>query len=119
MNGKLLVVEDDAETAAYLVNGLQEQGHLVDHAGEVRDGLFLVVNNAYDVMIVDRMLPGLDGLSMIRAAPITRMPAPNDDMPVRLCSAEVAPSNPGNFAVTGSPGLLLKSAWWLAIWSAL
>jgi two-component system OmpR family response regulator len=65
---KLLVVEDDAETATYLVNGLQEQGHLVDHAGEGRDGLFLILNNAYDVMIVDRMLPGLDGLSMIRAA---------------------------------------------------
>ena len=58
---KLLVVEDDAETAAYLVNGLQEQGHLVDHAREGRDGLFLALNNAYDVMIVDRMLPGLDG----------------------------------------------------------
>jgi two-component system, OmpR family, response regulator len=65
---KLLVVEDDAETATYLVNGLQEQGHLVDHAREGRDGLFLILNNAYDVMIVDRMLPGLDGLSMIRAA---------------------------------------------------
>ena len=65
---KLLVVEDDAETAAYLVNGLQEQGHLVDHAREGRDGLFLALNNDYDVMIVDRMLPGLDGLGMIRAA---------------------------------------------------
>ena len=65
---KLLVVEDDAETAAYVVNGLHEHGHLVDHASDGRDGLFLVAENAYDVMIVDRMLPGLDGLSMVRAA---------------------------------------------------
>ena len=65
---KLLVVEDDPETSAYLVNGLQEEGHLVDHATEGRDGLFMALNNIYDVMIIDRMLPGLDGLSMIRAA---------------------------------------------------
>ena len=65
---KCLVVEDDPETSAYLVNGLQEQGHLVDHVMEGRDGLFMALNNIYDVMIIDRMLPGLDGLSMVRAA---------------------------------------------------
>src|SRR5215469_5093654 len=65
---KLLVVEDDPETSAYLVKGLQEQGHLVDHVAEGRDGLFMALNNTYDVMIIDRMLPALDGLSMVRAA---------------------------------------------------
>lgn len=65
---KLLVLEDDAETSAYLIKGLEEQGHLVDEAKEGRDGLFMILNNAYDVAIVDRMLPGLDGLSVIRSA---------------------------------------------------
>ena len=65
---KLLVLEDDAETSAYLIKGLEEQGHLVDQAKEGRDGLFMILNNAYDVAIVDRMLPGLDGLSVIRSA---------------------------------------------------
>jgi two-component system OmpR family response regulator len=65
---KLLVVEDDAETSAYLIKGLEEQGHVVDQAGDGRDGLFMLLNNAYDVAIVDRMLPGLDGLSAVRSA---------------------------------------------------
>src|SRR5215469_4008216 len=65
---KLLVVEDDPETSTYLVRGLHEQGHLVDHVTEGRDGLFMALNNSYDVMIIDRMLPALDGLSMVRAA---------------------------------------------------
>ena len=67
---KILVVEDDAETSAYLVNGLQEEGHLVDQAGNGRDGLFLAVSGQYDVMVVDRMLPALDGLGIVKAAPI-------------------------------------------------
>jgi two-component system, OmpR family, response regulator len=65
---KLLLLEDDAETSAYLINGLEEQGHLVDHAREGRDGLFMMLNNVYDVAIVDRMVPGLDGLSVVRSA---------------------------------------------------
>ncbi len=64
---KLLVIEDDPETMAFLVNSLWEHGHLADRAVEGRDGLFLALNNSYDVMIIDRMLPGLDGLSMLRA----------------------------------------------------
>ncbi|HEY2891110.1 MAG TPA: response regulator transcription factor [Dongiaceae bacterium] len=65
---KILVIEDDAETAAYLVNGMREEGHAVDQAANGRDGLFLAINGAYDVMIVDRMLPGLDGLGIVKAA---------------------------------------------------
>ncbi len=65
---KILAVEDDAETAAYLVNGLHEAGHLVDQAANGRDGLFLAVSGHYDVMIIDRMLPDLDGLGLVKAA---------------------------------------------------
>jgi two-component system, OmpR family, response regulator len=65
---KILVIEDDAETAGYLVNGMREEGHVVDQAANGRDGLFLAINGGYDVMIVDRMLPGLDGLGIVKAA---------------------------------------------------
>jgi two-component system, OmpR family, response regulator len=63
---KVLVVEDDAETAAYIVNGLIEHGHVVDHARTGHDGLFLAGAASYEVAIVDRMLPGLDGLSLVK-----------------------------------------------------
>ena len=64
---KILVVEDDAETAGYLVRGLSEAGHTVDHAGDGREGLFLASDGGYDALVVDRMLPKLDGLGMVRA----------------------------------------------------
>jgi two-component system, OmpR family, response regulator len=63
---KVLVIEDDAETAAYIANGLSENGHVVDRASNGREGLFLARGGAYDVAIVDRMLPGLDGLSLVK-----------------------------------------------------
>lgn len=63
---KALLIEDDAETAAYIVNGLTEAGLVVDHAKNGRDGLVLAAGETYDVMIVDRMLPGLDGLGIVK-----------------------------------------------------
>lgn len=65
---KILVVEDDQQTADYLVHGLREEGHLVDLATVGQDGLFLATSETYDLMIVDRMLPGLDGLGIVKAA---------------------------------------------------
>lgn len=64
---KVLVIEDDAETATYIANGLAENGHVVDRAGNGQEGLFLASGSAYDVAIVDRMLPGLDGLSLVKS----------------------------------------------------
>jgi len=63
---KILVIEDEAETAAYIANGLKEDGHAVDLAASGRDGLFLAAGEPYDLMIVDRMLPELDGLSIVK-----------------------------------------------------
>ena len=63
---KVLLIEDDKETAAYIVSGLTEEGLVVDHAGDGRDGLVLAAGEPYDVMIVDRMLPGLDGLAIVK-----------------------------------------------------
>lgn len=63
---KLLVIEDDADTAAYVTNRLCEHGHVVDLANDGKSGLFLAAAASYDVLIVDRMLPGLDGLAVVR-----------------------------------------------------
>ena len=64
---RLLLIEDDAETAGYIVKGMRESGHTVDHAPDGREGLFLADGKGYDAIIVDRMLPYIDGLSLIQA----------------------------------------------------
>lgn len=62
---RLLMIEDDAEAASFLQKGLQESGYVVDHAATGPDGLHLATTEAYDLMIVDRMLPGMDGLHIV------------------------------------------------------
>jgi len=64
---RILVVEDDAETAAYVSNGLVEEGHTAETVADGRDGLTQAMDEVYDILVVDRMLPGLDGLSLVRA----------------------------------------------------
>ena len=61
----VLLVEDDGETARYLEKGLSESGHVVERARDGADGLALALDNRFDALVVDRMLPGLDGLSLI------------------------------------------------------
>jgi two-component system OmpR family response regulator len=63
---KVLVIEDDQETAGYVKRGLEEHGHVVDRAATGRDGLFLAAGEKFDVIIVDRRLPEIDGLSIIK-----------------------------------------------------
>jgi len=63
---KLLLVEDDKEGGAYLKKALAEAGHTVDHAVGGREGLLLAAGEPYDVIILDRMLPELDGLAILR-----------------------------------------------------
>jgi len=66
---KILLVEDDKQTADYIAKGLREHGHVVDHADNGRDGLYLATGEEYyEVLIVDRMLPAMDGLSLVKAA---------------------------------------------------
>src|SRR6202167_5061242 len=62
---RLLIIEDDAEMSAYLVKAFREAGHVADHAADGLEGYALARDGAYDVLIVDRMLPKLDGLSLI------------------------------------------------------
>src|SRR5580698_9760753 len=62
---RILVVEDDLEAQRYLVNGLKEAGHVVDDAADGEVGLTLALSRPYDVAIIDRMLPKLDGLNVV------------------------------------------------------
>ncbi len=63
---RALVIEDDKDVAGYIAKGLKQEGHAVDTAANGRDGLFLATTEHYDVMIIDRMLPELDGLTIIK-----------------------------------------------------
>ena len=63
---RVLVIEDDRDAASWLVKGLTESGHVADHAADGDEGLALAREGVHDVLIVDRMLPKRDGLSIIR-----------------------------------------------------
>jgi len=65
---KILLVEDNERVTRFVLKGLQEAGHTADHADNGRDGMFLAASERYDVIIMDRMLPGnVDGLAIIEA----------------------------------------------------
>ncbi len=65
---KVLLVEDNERVTRFVVKGLHEAGHVADHADNGRDGMFLAASEHYDVIIMDRMLPGqIDGLAIIEA----------------------------------------------------
>jgi two-component system OmpR family response regulator len=78
----VLVIEDDAHLAGYLAKAFGEVGASVDQAADGRDGLFMAAANDYDVLIIDRMLPSLDGLSILRT-----LRGSGDRTPVLILSA--------------------------------
>jgi two-component system, OmpR family, response regulator len=63
---KILVLEDDKTSGPYIAEGLREEGHSVDLIANGADGLVQAMVGAYDVMVVDRMMPGLDGVSLVK-----------------------------------------------------
>jgi two-component system, OmpR family, response regulator len=63
---RILVIEDDAETAVYVMTGLRKSGHIADQESDGRKGLVTAASGDYDVLIVDRMLPGMDGLALVQ-----------------------------------------------------
>ncbi|MCL2714879.1 MAG: response regulator transcription factor [Alphaproteobacteria bacterium] len=79
---RLLIIEDDNESADYLVKAFREVGHVADHAADGEDGLAMAEGGDYDVLVVDRMLPRLDGLSMIGT-----LRQKGDSTPVLILSA--------------------------------
>lgn len=79
---KILLIEDDNQVREYIVKGMKEAGHTVDHADNGKDGLFLATTENYDVLIVDRMLPEIDGLTLIKT-----LRASDKSTPVIILSA--------------------------------
>src|SRR5579863_2025749 len=79
---RILIIEDDRDAAAYLVKAFREVGHVADHAADGVTGYDLAREGGYDVAIVDRMLPKMDGLSLIGA-----LRAQNVETPVLILSA--------------------------------
>ncbi|HVT59026.1 MAG TPA: response regulator transcription factor [Thermoanaerobaculia bacterium] len=63
---RVLVAEDDERTAGYLVRGLTESGHVVDRAADGGTALAMALEGIYDALVLDRMLPGMDGLTLVR-----------------------------------------------------
>lgn len=82
MTKKILVVEDDATTSDYVTKGLMENGYVVDRAVDGREGLFHALDGGYAAVILDRMLPGMDGLAVLAA-----IRAADIDTPVMILSA--------------------------------
>jgi two-component system OmpR family response regulator len=79
---RILVIEDDREAAGWLVKGLAESGHIADHAADGEEGLGLALEGVHDVLIVDRMLPKIDGLTIIK-----KLRENNIQTPVLILSA--------------------------------
>ena len=80
---RILVVEDDKDVAGFVVKGLKEAGHVVEHADNGRDGLFLAASENFDAIVLDRMLPGgVDGLRLLET-----LRAQNNQTPVLFLSA--------------------------------
>lgn len=80
---RILLVEDDADVAGFVIKGLRESGHVVEHADNGRDGLFLAASENFDAIILDRMLPGgIDGLHILET-----LRAQQNSVPVLFLSA--------------------------------
>ena len=80
---RILVVEDDKDVAGFVVKGLKEAGHVVEHADNGRDGLFLAASENFDAIVLDRMLPGgVDGLRLLET-----LRGQNNHTPVLFLSA--------------------------------
>ena len=78
----ILLIEDDMNAARYVTKGLKESGHIVDHASDGDIGLDIALSSNFDVMVVDRMLPKLDGLSLI-----LKLREENINTPILILSA--------------------------------
>jgi two-component system OmpR family response regulator len=80
---RILVVEDDKDVAGFVLKGLREAGHNVEHADNGRDGLFMAASETFDAIVLDRMLPGgIDGLRLLET-----LRAQDNNTPVLFLSA--------------------------------
>lgn len=79
---RILLIEDDKDAAQFIIKGLEEAGHTIEHVTDGNTGLFRAVENKYDALIIDRMLPKLDGLTII-----TTLRASGNTTPILILSA--------------------------------
>lgn len=79
---RILLVEDDAKVADYIAKGMREAGHIIDVSTDGKDGLFMATTESYDVLILDRMLPSLDGLTLLKT-----LRGADNDLPVLILSS--------------------------------
>jgi two-component system, OmpR family, response regulator len=100
---RILVVEDDKKIASFVVKGLKESGFAVDHAADGENGLIMAETIAYDGIVVDRMLPKLDGLSLIQ-----QLRAKGKQMPVLILSAKASVDDRVKGLQAGSDDYLTK-----------
>lgn len=103
MSNRLLVIEDDEAAAAYIAKGMTEEGFVVDRADNGRDGLFLATDGAYDAIVLDRMLPKMDGMAVLAA-----LRAAGIDTPVIILSALGTPDDRVAGLTAGSDDYLTK-----------
>ncbi|HEY0958512.1 MAG TPA: response regulator transcription factor [Novosphingobium sp.] len=103
MGHKLLIIEDDEATTSYIAKGLGEEGFTTDIADNGRDGLFLASDGSYDAIVLDRMLPGMDGMSVLAA-----LRAANIETPVLILSALGTPDDRVAGLTAGSDDYLVK-----------
>src|SRR3954469_809681 len=82
LGARVLVAEDDPDTAEYVLKGLREEGYTVEHVADGRDALYLASSSSFDAILMDRMMPGMDGLSVLKA-----LRAANVDTPLLILSA--------------------------------
>ncbi|MEH3045933.1 response regulator transcription factor [Sphingomonas adhaesiva] len=103
MSAKILLVEDDDTTADFVAKGLTEEGYLVDRAANGRDGLFQATDGSYDCIILDRMLPGMDGMAVLAALRASQI-----ETPVIILSALGSPEDRVKGLTGGSDDYLVK-----------
>ncbi|MDZ7588141.1 MAG: response regulator transcription factor [Parasphingorhabdus sp.] len=103
MGHKILLIEDDKEMSAYIAKGLDEAGFLVDCAADGRDGLFHATDGSYDAIILDRMLPVMDGMAVLAA-----LRAAQIETPVIILSALGSPDDRIDGLTAGSDDYLVK-----------
>lgn len=100
---RVLVVEDDAKIASFITKGLEQAGFAVDHAADGEDGLFMATSAPYDAAVIDIMLPGRDGLSVIAAMRQAKLATP-----VIILSAKHSVEDRIRGLQTGSDDYLVK-----------
>lgn len=101
--GKILLIEDDRATADFIAKSLEEHGFVVDRADTGRDGLFHATDGSHDCIILDRMLPGMDGMAVLAA-----LRGAGIATPVILLSALGAPEDRVKGLTSGADDYLAK-----------